>query len=123
LNTDQVKKYCLSFTGASEKVSGQPSNILKYSVAGKQFAYFKTSEPEQWRFSIRVTPERFLELTDQRGIRPARYMHRFRWVSIVSVATIPEAYLKELVEWSYTRALNSLPKKIQAEIVATRPRR
>ncbi len=119
MNTDQVKKFCLSFAGASEKASGKPSNILKYSVGEKQFADFKTSEPEKWRFSIRVTPERFLELTDQRGIRPARYMHRFRWVSIVSVASVQEAYLRELIDWSYTKALHSLPKKIQAEIVAT----
>jgi predicted DNA-binding protein (MmcQ/YjbR family) len=118
MNTEQVEKHCLSYAGTVEKVSGPPSNVLTYSVGDKKFAYFKTSEPEIWRFSIRVTPDRFLELTDQPGIKPARYMHRFRWVSIVSVASVQEVYLKELIGWSYIKALSSLPKKVQADIAA-----
>jgi hypothetical protein len=35
-----------------------------YTVGGRKFAYFKTSEPERWRFSTRVAPDRFIELTD-----------------------------------------------------------
>jgi predicted DNA-binding protein (MmcQ/YjbR family) len=89
---------------------GHPGNVLVYSVGGKQFAYFKTSEPEKWRFSVRVTAERFLELTDVPGIKPARYWARFHWVSIVDPDCVPVAYLKELVEWSYQRALSSLSK-------------
>lgn len=116
MNVDQVKMLCQSFAGVSEKDSGHPSNILSFLVGDKKFAYFKTSEPEKWRFSIRVTPERFLELTDQPGIKPARYMHRFYWVTIVNVRTMDEEYLKELVAWSYSKALSSLPKRVQAEL-------
>ena len=118
MNVDQIKMLCQSFSGVSEKVSGHPSNILSFSVGDKKFAYFKISEPEKWRFSIRVTPERFLELTDQLGIKPARYMHRFYWVTIVNVRAMDEEYLKELVAWSYNKALVNLPKKVQLEINA-----
>lgn len=116
MNTEQVKIHCLSFAGAIRKLSGPPSNILKYSVGEKQFAYFKTSEPEKWRFSIRVTPERFLELTDQHGIKPAKYMGRFHWVTIVNVTSVNEEYLRQLIRWSYDRALKSLPAKIRASL-------
>lgn len=116
MNVDSVKQFCLSFPGVEAKASGHPSNILVYKVAGKNFAYFKTSEPEQWRFSFRCTPERFLELTDQPGIKPARYMHRFHWVTVVNVATVDPNYLKELIGWSYEKALSGLSKKVQAEI-------
>ena len=118
MNIEQLKHYCKSFPSAIEQESGHPSNILSYSVRQKKFAYFKTSDPEKWRFSLRVTPDRFLELTDQAGIKPARYMHRFRWVSIVNVRWIDEDYLKELVSWSYNKALSNLAKKVQAEINA-----
>lgn len=100
-----VKELCSQYPGATSKLYEPPSNVLVYYAAGKKFAYFKTSEPEQWRFSIRTTPERFLELTDVPGIKPARYMARFHWVTIVDVRTVPVDYLKELIGWSYTKAV------------------
>lgn len=110
MNLSQVKEFCGAFPGAVEVLHGEPSNVLMYSVGGKYFAYFKTSEPERWRFSLRVTPDRFVELTDMPGVKPARYMGRFHWVTIVEVQHFPSAYLKELVEWSYQKALGSLSK-------------
>lgn len=111
-----VKEHCNGFPAASSALLGPPSNVLTYSIGEKQFAYLKTSEPEQWRFSIRVTPERFLELTDVPGIKPARYMARFHWVTIVDVRTVPADYLQELIAWSYTKALTGLSKRQQSTI-------
>ena len=65
---------------------------------------------------LKLGNQRFLELTDQPGIRPARYMHRFHWVTVVKVASMDEAYLRELIQWSYDTALSALPKKVQREI-------
>lgn len=110
MTVDELKQFCLDFTGALETLHGEPSNILTYSVGGKNFAYFKTSEPEQWRFSIRVSPDRFIELTGVAGVKPARYMGRFHWVTIINVGRFPPAYLAELVEWSYHKALGALGK-------------
>ncbi len=116
MNIKKLKSHCLGYVGSAERLYGHPSNILVYSVGGKTFAYFKTSEPEQWRFSIRVTPSRFLELTDMPGVKPARYMGRFHWVTIVKVSAFPSAYLVELVGASYRRALESLSKVKQRAI-------
>ncbi|MFZ6875798.1 MmcQ/YjbR family DNA-binding protein [Undibacterium sp. Di27W] len=113
-----LKKLCAAYAGAREKLYADPSNVLAYSVGEKSFAYFKTSEPERWRFSIRVTPERFLELTDTPGVKPARYMGRFHWVTIVAVEQFPEAYLRELLEYSYQKALSSLTKKKREEVLS-----
>jgi predicted DNA-binding protein (MmcQ/YjbR family) len=100
-----VKEHCSRYPGVSSKLFGPPSNVLVYYAGGRKFAYFKTSVPEKWRFSICTTPERFLELTDVPGIKPARYLARFRWVTIVDVSTVPDDYLQELIEWSYTKAI------------------
>ena len=94
------------------------SDAADYAVAahafgisgGRKFAYFKTSEPEQWRFSIRTSPERFLELTDVPGIKPARYMAKFHWVTIVNVKAVPADYLQELIACSYTKAVTRTRK-------------
>lgn len=110
MNVTAVKELCSRYPGATSTLYGPPSNVLVYYAGGRKFAYFKTSEPEQWRFSICTSPERFLELTDIPGIKPARYMARFRWVTIVDVGTLPDDYLRELIEWSYTKAITRTKK-------------
>ncbi len=104
MNVPRLKAFCRAFPDATETLHGEPYNFLVYSVGGRKFAYFKTSDPERWRFSMRVTSERFVELTDVAGVKPARYRGRFGWITIVDVSRFPEGYLKELVEWSDHRA-------------------
>ena len=87
-----------------------PYNILVYSLDKINFAYFKTSEPERWRFSFKVTPDLFVELTDIPDVKPARYRGRYHWVTIVDVANFPVGYLKELVTWSHRYALDGLSR-------------
>jgi predicted DNA-binding protein (MmcQ/YjbR family) len=110
MNVSQLKRFCRGFPNATETLHGEPYNFLVYAVGGRKFAYFKTSEPERWRFSVRVTPDRFVELTDAPGVKPARYRGRYGWITIVNVSSFPATYLKELVESSYQRALPSLSK-------------
>ena len=118
MNVAQLKRFCRRFPGATETLHGEPYNFLVYAVGGRKFAYFKTSEPERWRFSMRVTPDRFVELTDIPGVKPARYRGRFGWITIVNVSGFPAAYLEELVEASYQRALLSLSKARRLSIRA-----
>jgi len=115
MNTLQLKSHCGRLPGADSLLHAPPVSVLSYKVGGKTFAYFKTSEPEQWRFSFRASPERFLELTGMPGVKPARYMGRYHWVTIVDVRRFPADYLVELVQWSYDKALSSLPKAKQRE--------
>lgn len=110
MNVAQLKSFCRDFPGASETLYDEPYNFLVYAVGGKKYAYFKTSQPERMRFSIRVAPDRFIELTDVAGVKPARYRGRFHWITIVKVSSFPASYLMELVEWSYQRAFASLSK-------------
>lgn len=110
MDANALKEHCGQYPGASSKRYGPPSNVLVYYAKGKKFAYFKTSEPEQWRFSIRTTPEYFLALTDVPGIKPARYMARFHWITIVDVSAMPADQLLALIDWSYTQAVTHTHK-------------
>ena len=111
-----LKRVCRALPHAVETDHGEPWNFLVYSVAGRKFAYFKTSAPERWRFSVRVDPDRFIELTDIRGVKPARYRGRYHWITIVTVRSFPAPYLAELVRWSYDKALASLSQKRRQSI-------
>ena len=114
----ELKRHCRRFPNATETLYREPWNFLVYAVGGRKFAYFKTSEPERWRFSTRVTPDRFVELTDMPGVKPARYRGRYGWVTIVDVSTFPAAYLRELVQASYERAFASLGRARQIALRA-----
>src|SRR5438105_11068070 len=116
MNVAQLKEFCRRFPSATETLYGEPYNFLVYSVGGRKFAYFKTSHPERWRFSTRVTADRFVELTDVPGVKPARYRGRFHWITIVDVSSFPASYLKELVRSSYQRAFGSLSKTVRVTI-------
>jgi predicted DNA-binding protein (MmcQ/YjbR family) len=118
MDTRALKAYCARFPGAVARTLEPPYNVLIYAIGDKQFAYFKLSEPEKWRFSVRTTPDRFLELTGVPGIKPARYMARFHWVTVVDVRSVPTAYLKELVAWSYEKALSALPRSRRPKAIS-----
>ena len=118
MNVAQLQRFCRAFPHATETLYEEPYNFLVYTVGGRKFAYFKTSQPERWRFSTRVTPDRFIELTDVPGVKPARYRGRFHWVTIVKVSSFPANYLEELVTWSYRRALSSLSRSKQIALRA-----
>lgn len=118
MTVEELKAFCAALPGAQAVLHGPPSNILVYEVTGKKFAYFKTSVPEQWRFSLRVDGQRFIELTDMPGVKPARYMGRFHWVTIVDVVRFPAGYLAELVQDSHARAMAQLSHAQRAAITA-----
>ena len=118
MTVTQLKRYCREFRGAVGTLHGKPYNVLVYQVGGQKFAYFKTSEPERWRFSTRVSPDRFVELTDVPGVKPARWRGRYHWITIVNVSAFPADYLRELVEASYLRALRGLSNSMQRAIEA-----
>ena len=117
MNVAAVKRYCAAKPGATSQLHVDPWNVLVYAVGGKRFAYFKTSEPERWRFSVKAPPDRFLELTGMPGVKPARFMARFRWITIVDVAAMEPAFLRELVDASYAQVFASLTRTQRAAII------
>ncbi|HVN35477.1 MAG TPA: MmcQ/YjbR family DNA-binding protein [Casimicrobiaceae bacterium] len=118
MNVARLKRRCRELPGSTETLYGEPWNFLVYTAGGRKFAYFKTSEPERWRFSVKVAPDRFVELTDAAGVKPARYRGRYGWITIVNVPAFPGGYLEELVEWSYRSAFASLTRRKQAALRA-----
>nr|WP_295376436.1 MmcQ/YjbR family DNA-binding protein [Pseudoxanthomonas sp.] len=121
MDATQTRDFCATLPGVTATEWGEPANLLAYFVGGKRFAHFKTSDPERWRFSFKVAPERFLELTDQPGFKPARWLGRYRWVTVVDVRTVPDEELQSLIRWSYRAALATLSRTRQARITGEAP--
>jgi predicted DNA-binding protein (MmcQ/YjbR family) len=114
MDIESVRAYCLSFPHATEKV--QWGNDLVFKIAGKMFAVSVLEGASKYCLSFKVTPEQFLELTEEDGIDPAPYSARYHWIALQRFNVISEKELKTLLRSSYDLVFEKLPKKTKAAL-------
>lgn len=113
MNAAELRTLSLSLPGATETIQWGDNRVFK--IAGKMFAISGSAADSM--YSIKADPERFLELSDQQGIRPAPYLARHKWVQIdPATCALPSADLEALVRQSYELVFAKLTKKRQREI-------
>ena len=101
-----LRKFCASLPGATYDVKWGADHC--YSVGKKMFAVFGPKN-----FSFKVDDHRFLELTDIKGIIPAPYMAKHKWVLIEELKVLPEKEVKALLARSHELVAAKLPKKVR----------
>ena len=112
MNIEQLRKFCLSFPGATEDVKWGAD--LCFSVGAKMFCV--TGADSMGGLSLKCTPEKFEELIERKGIDPAAYVGRYKWVHIDDLNAVTAAELKSLIEKSYQLVFDKLPPKIRKTI-------
>ena len=112
MNIEQLRKFCLSFPGATEDVKWGAD--LCFSVGAKMFCV--TGADSMGGLSLKCTPEKFEELIEREGIDPAAYVGRYKWVHIDDLNAVTAAELKSLIEKSYQLVFDKLPPKIRKTI-------
>lgn len=110
MNTDWVRKTCLSFPGASEHVIWQGD--LTFKVGGRMFAHTVLEVAPVW-LSFKASHENFAELTERPGIIPAPYLARAQWVALEKKDALPLDQLAALLRQSYDLVVAKLPRKIR----------
>jgi len=113
MNIEQLRKFCLSFPGATEDVKWGAD--LCFSVGGKMFCVTGADSADSG-MSFKCTPEKFDELIERKGIDPAAYVGRYKWVHVSDVDALTPAELKELIKASYQLVFDKLPSKIKKSI-------
>jgi len=97
MNIDSVRGYCLSFRQSKESL--QWGETLCFKVAGKIFAMLGlASVPPSLCF--KCTPERFAELCEIEGIRPAPYVGRYKWVLLERLDVLSDEEIEDLIRQS-----------------------
>jgi predicted DNA-binding protein (MmcQ/YjbR family) len=114
MDIEQVRAYCLSFPHVTESV--QWGNDLVFKIGGKMFAVTVLEGASKYCLSLKCTPERFAELTEEEGIDPAPYVARYHWVALQRFDVLSEKELKALLRDAYDQVLAKLPKKAKAEL-------
>ncbi|WPU94528.1 MmcQ/YjbR family DNA-binding protein [Mucilaginibacter sabulilitoris] len=116
MNIEELRDYCLQKPGATE---GFPfgEDTLVFKVAGKMFLL--TGLQSGNSFNAKCDPERAADLRERYSeIQPGYHMNKKMWNTVYMDGSLSSNLLRELIDHSYELVVQSLPKKIQAEIAA-----
>jgi predicted DNA-binding protein (MmcQ/YjbR family) len=113
MNIEQLRKYCLSFPGATEDIKWGAD--LCFCVGEKMFCV-TGADSLSGGMSIKCTSEKFDELIECEGIDPAAYVGRYKWVRIANLDAATPEELKSLIGKSYQLVFDKLPPKIKRTI-------
>ncbi len=115
MNAGELRDLCLSLPAATETIQWGDNRVFK---VGEKMFFVSGYEPDSL-YSFKVDDERFLELSDLPGVRPAPYLARARWVQVDAERCVLSAdEIRDLVERSYQIVFGKLTKKKQREINA-----
>jgi len=112
MNIEQLRKYCLSFPGATEDIKWGAD--LCFSVGAKMFCV--TGADRVSGISLKCTPEKFDQLIERDGIDSAAYVGRYKWVHISDLNAVTPQELNDLIAESYRLVFDKLPPKVKKTI-------
>lgn len=107
MNVDEIRKYCLAFPDATEKL--QWDDALCFKVNGKMFSVLGL---DRLRFTFKCTPEAFAELVERENIHPSPYLGRHNWVMLDRLDALRNDELKDLIRQSYEMVAAKAPRKV-----------
>lgn len=109
-----IARICLALPGATKNV--QWGNDLVFKVGGKMFAAMGANPGEPTGLSFRASDDSFEILTRLRGIIPAPYLARAKWVRLDHLAVLPECEIRAYLARSHALVAAGLTKKRRAEL-------
>lgn len=90
---------------------------LVYKVGDKVFLLAGLDEAD--RFNAKCDPERAIELrAEYDEVIPGWHMNKKHWNTVYMNGRLTNKLLKEIIDHSYQLVVESLPRKIRAEIEA-----
>jgi predicted DNA-binding protein (MmcQ/YjbR family) len=105
----QVADFCLSLPGAREDYKW--GGVRVFSIAGnKMFAVLDLAGAG---LSFKVDSDLFLGYADRPGVRPAPYLARAHWISMVPPYPMAREELCDLLQRSHQLVVRRLPKRLQ----------
>ena len=120
MNVDSVRGYCLSFPQARENL--QWGETLCFKVAGKIFATMSLGSVPQ-SLCFKCAPEKFVELCEQEGFRPAPYVGRYKWVLLERLGVLGDQELEDLIRQSYEMVAGKGKAKVRVKVKKIKVRR
>ena len=87
--------------------------VLDKAVGGKMFAMLEPEPGGPHVLAFAVPLERYDDLLEVEGVRPAPYLARAKWVAVERWGTFPEVDLHCHLRAAYERVEAKLPRSVQ----------
>ena len=114
MNIEELRTYCLSKKGVTESFPFDETTLV-FKVAGKIFCL--TDLEDDFSLNLKNDPGKNQELREQyQAVRPGYHMNKKHWNTIDMDGSLPDNFVKQLIDESYRIIIRNLPKKIQHQI-------
>ena len=112
MNTEKMRKFCLSLPGVKEGVKWE--DHLCFMVADKMFCV--TGMEDNSFVTLKVKDEEFDELCERPHIIAAPYMARNKWIGIEKRTAFKSKEWEHYLRQSYEIIKSKLPKKVRESL-------
>ncbi|MEW5676864.1 MmcQ/YjbR family DNA-binding protein [Flavobacterium enshiense] len=119
MTIDVYYDYCLNKKGVTEHFPFDEDTLV-FKVGGKMFALSSLQEWENGTpgVNLKCDPDWALELRGQYDdIQAGYHMSKIHWNTVKINSSVPDAFVKELIDHSYDLVFKSLTKKQQQEVL------
>jgi predicted DNA-binding protein (MmcQ/YjbR family) len=111
----ELKKVCLGMPGAREEFPFDEANSV-FKVAGKIFALSRL-DGRPLRVSLKCDPDFAVRLrADHPAIIPGYHLNKRHWNTVVLDGSLPDRFVRELIEDSYDLVVAALPRREQEKL-------
>ena len=114
MNIEEYRDYCITKKGVTEAFPFDESTLV-FKVMGKMFALTGVDSFDY--INLKCDPENAVELREQyNGVKPGYHMSKVHWNSVYLNSDVSDKIVYDLIDNSYQLVVNSLTKKLQAEL-------
>jgi predicted DNA-binding protein (MmcQ/YjbR family) len=114
MNVESVRTYLLTLPHVDETMQWGENLVFwvgDKAIGGKMFALANLSPDSHGVLSFAAGPERFAELLETEGAKPAPYLARAFWIAIDSYNVFPANELKDHLRNAHNVVYAKLPKR------------
>lgn len=108
MTLEAIQKICRGFPEVTEDIKWE--DHLCFNTGGKMFL-ITSPDLSPVTASFKTSPEKFEELTEREGFKPAPYLAKHKWIHVDSIGRMSSKEWKELLQLSYELVKAKLPKK------------
>ena len=116
MDIESLRQYCLKKKGVEETLPFGPDTLV-YKVGGKIFA-ITGLDAEECSVNLKCDPEKAMALREEYpdDIHPGFHMNKKHWNTVHFERGLPDKFLIELLDHSYSIVLSSLPVRVKQSL-------
>jgi predicted DNA-binding protein (MmcQ/YjbR family) len=114
MNVESLRAWLLTLPHVEETMQWGENLVFwvgDKAIGGKMFALANLSPDSHGVLSFAAGPERFAELLETEGARPAPYLARAHWIAIDSYEIFPSNELKDHLRNAHQVVYAKLPRR------------